>query len=111
MMRKFYAFLILLSIAYSGSLFAQSGAGELRGKVQDAKTKEGIPFAAVIVETNGSQVAAQQTDFDGNFVIKPILPGKYDVRVKIIGYNERVLSGVIITSNKQTYVNPDLSAN
>ena len=111
MMRKFYAFLILLSIAYSGSLFAQSGAGELRGKVQDAKTKEGIPFAAVIVESNGSQVAAQQTDFDGNFVIKPILPGKYDVRVKIIGYNERVINGVFVTSNKQTYVNPDLTAN
>lgn len=110
MMRKFYAFLILLSIAYSGSLFAQSGAGELRGKVQDVKTKEGIPFAAVIVESSGSQVAAQQTDFDGNFVIKPIPPGKYDVRVKIIGYNDRLISGVIITSNKQTYVNPDLSA-
>lgn len=110
MMRKFYAFLILLSIAYSGSLYAQSGAGELRGKVQDAKTKEGIPFAAVIVESNGSQVAAQQTDFDGNFVIKPIPPGKYDVLVKIIGYNNRVINGVIITSNKQTYVNPDLSA-
>ncbi len=110
MMRKFYAFLILLSIAYSGSLFAQSGAGELRGKVQDAKTKEGVPFAAVIVESNGSQVAAQQSDFDGNFVIKPIPPGKYDVRVKIIGYNDRVINGVIITSNKQTYVNPDLSS-
>ncbi len=111
MMRKFYAFLILLSIAYSGSLFAQSGAGELRGKVQDAKTKEGIPFAVVIVESNGSQVAAQQSDFDGNFVIKPIPPGKYDVRVKIINYNERVVNGVIITSNKQTYLNPDMSSN
>jgi len=110
MMRKFYAFLILLSIAYSGSLFAQSGAGELRGKVQDAKTKEGIPFAAVIVESKGSQVAAQQTDFDGNYVIKPIPPGTYEVRVKIIGYNDRVFNGVIITSNKQTYVNPDLVA-
>ncbi len=110
MMRKFYAFLLLLSIAYSGSLFAQSGAGELRGKVQDAKTKEGIPFAAVIVEQSGSQVAAQQTDFDGNFVIKPIPPGKYDVRVKIIGYNDRLINGLIITSNKQTYQNFDMSA-
>lgn len=110
MMRKFYAFLLLLSIAYSGSLFAQSGAGEFRGKVQDAKTKEGIPFAAVIVEQSGSQVAAQQTDFDGNFVIKPIPPGKYDVRVKIIGYNDRLINGVIITSNKQTYQNFDMSA-
>jgi hypothetical protein len=103
MMRKFYAFLLLLSIAYSGSLFAQSGAGELRGKVQDAKTKEGIPFAAVIVEQSGSQVAATQADFDGNFVIKPIQAGKYDVRVKIIGYNDNLVNGLIITSNKQTY--------
>jgi hypothetical protein len=110
MMRKFYAFLLLLSIAYSGSLFAQSGAGELRGKVQDAKTKEGIPFAAVIVEQSGSQIAAQQTDFDGNFVIKPIPPGKYDVRVKIIGYNDRLINGLIITSNKQTYQNFDMAA-
>ena len=54
MMRKFYAFLVLVLIASSGSLYAQSGAGELRGKVQDVKTKEGIPFAAVIVEQAGS---------------------------------------------------------
>lgn len=110
MMRKFYAFLVLVFIASSGSLFAQSGAGELRGKVQDVKTKEGIPFAAVIVEQAGSQVAAQQSDFDGNFVIKPIPPGKYDVRVKIIGYNDRLINGVIITANKQTYQNFDMSA-
>ena len=110
MMRKFYAFLILLSIAYSGSLFAQSGAGELRGKVQDAKTKEGIPFAVVLLESGGSQVGQTQSDFDGNYVIKPIPPGKYDVRVKIIGYNDNVTNGVIITSNKQTYLNPSLSS-
>ncbi len=108
MMRKFYAFLILLSIAYSGSLFAQSGAGELRGKVQDAKTKEGIPFAVVLLESGGSQVGQTQSDFDGNYVIKPIPPGKYDVRVKLIGYNDNVTNGVIITSNKQTYLNPSL---
>lgn len=108
-MRKFYAFLILLFIAYSGSLKAQSGAGELRGKVQDVKTKEGVPFAVVIVESGGSQVGTQQTDFDGNYVIKPIPPGKYDVRVKIIGYNDRLINGVIITSNKQTYLNPDMT--
>ena len=109
MMRKFYAFLILLSIAFSGSLFAQSGAGELRGKVQDAKKKEGIPFAVILVESNGSRVGQTQSDFDGNYVIKPIPPGKYDVRVKLIGYYDRVINGVIITSNKQTYVNPDLT--
>lgn len=108
MMRKFYAFLILLSIAYSGSLFAQSGAGELRGKVQDAKTKQGIPGAVVIVEQSGSQIAVQPSDVDGNFVIKPITPGKYDVRIKSLGYNDNVTGDVIITSNKQTYIYPKL---
>src|SRR5574343_735756 len=110
MMRKFYAFLILSIIVLSNNLYAQSGPGELRGKVIDSKTKEGLPFAAVVVEQSGSQVAYTTADFDGNFIIKPITPGKYDVRVKIIGYNERLINGVIITSNRQTYLNPDLVA-
>ena len=109
-MRKFYAFLVLLTITIGQAAFAQSGAGELRGKVVDSKTKEGVPFAGVIVELNGTQVAAQQTDFDGNYVIKPISPGKYDVRVEIIGYSKRIINGVIVNSNKQTYVNPDIAA-
>ncbi len=87
---------------------AQQSSGELRGKVVDSKTKEGLPFAAVVVEQEGSQVAFATADFDGNYIIKPITPGKYDVRVKIIGYNERLINGVIITSGKQTYLNPDL---
>ena len=109
MIRKFYAFLVLLTITIGQAAIAQSGAGELRGKVVDAKTKEGVPFAGVIVELNGTQVAAQQTDFDGNYVIKPISPGKYDVRVEIIGYSKRIINGVIINSNRQTYVNPDIA--
>ncbi len=108
MMRKFYTFLILSFIALSNTASAQSGAGELRGTVKDSKSKEGVPFAAVVVESQGSQVAFTQTDFDGNYVIKPITPGKYDVRVTIIGYNQRVINNVVITSNKQTYLNPDL---
>ncbi len=101
-MRKIYLFLLLFTVALSGSLFAQSGAGELRGKVADNVTNDGVPFAIVTVELNGTQVGYQQTDFDGNFSIKPINPGKYDVKVKIIGYNERVVNGVIVTSNKAT---------
>lgn len=109
-MRKFYAFLILSIIVLSNNLMAQQSSGELRGKVIDSKTKEGLPFAAVVVEQGGSQVAFATADFDGNYIIKPITPGKYDVRVKIIGYNERLINGVIITSGKQTYLNPDLVA-
>ena len=61
MIRKFYAFLVLLTITIGQAAIAQSGAGELRGKVVDAKTKEGVPFAGVIVELNGTQIAALAT--------------------------------------------------
>ncbi len=110
MMRKFYLFLVLFTIALSGSLYAQSGSGELRGKVVDTKTKEGVPFAGVIVEMNGRQVAAQQSDFDGNYSIKPLAPGTYSVRVKMVGYNERLINGVEVSANRQSYLNPDLVA-
>lgn len=111
MIRKIYLFLVLFILGFSSSLLAQIGTGELRGKVIDNNTNEGVPFAAVIVELNGSQVAAQQSDFEGNYSIKPISPGKYDVRIKIIGYNERVINGVTISANKQTYLDPKVTPN
>lgn len=107
-MIRIYLFLTLFFLALSGRVLAQSSSGELRGKVTDNNKAE-VPFAAIIVELNGSQVAVAQSDFDGNYSIKPLAPGKYDVRVKILGYNEWVQRGVLVTANKQTYLEPKLS--
>jgi outer membrane receptor protein involved in Fe transport len=110
MMRKIYLLIFLLSSLVI-TTYGQMGSGELRGKVTDNSTKEGVPFAVVVMEQNGIQIASVQTDFDGNYSIKPIPPGKYDLKIKIIGYNDRTINGIIVTSNKQAYVNPEMTSN
>ncbi len=96
-MKKFSLLLISTLALMVGTSFAQTG--ELKGTIKDAATKEPVPFAAVIVESGGSQVAGTKTDFDGNFSIKPLTPGSYDVRVTIIGYSTTLDKGVIIKAN------------
>ncbi|NNC82837.1 MAG: TonB-dependent receptor plug domain-containing protein, partial [Flavobacteriales bacterium] len=89
---------------------AQTGAGTLKGKVTDASNGEPLPFANVVVLAGETQVGGGATDFDGNFTIKPIPPGSYNVKCVFVGYNPRVISGVIIKGDKITFQDFALSA-
>lgn len=89
---------------------AQVGVGTLQGTVKDKKTGETLPFVSVVVENKGTRVAGGQTDFDGNYTIKPIDPGTYDVIVSYVGYQPMKQTGVVINSNKITFLNIDLSS-
>jgi len=89
-------------------VFAQSGA--LKGKVIDKATKEPIPFTNVIVEMGGSQTGGTTSDFDGNFTIKPLTPGKYDIKASYVGYKPMMIRGFIIKSDQNAYQNIELEA-
>ncbi len=98
---------VLLSVF---SANAQVGSGTLQGTVKDKKTGEALPFVSVIVENRGTRVASGSSDFDGNFRITPIEPGTYDVTVSFVGYQPQKLSGVLVNSNKITFINPELTS-
>ena len=68
----------------SGVAFAQSGS--LKGKIIDKNTGETLPFVNVVVERNGSQSGGTATDFDGQYIIKPLDPGTYTIKASYIGY-------------------------
>ena len=87
----------LLVFSFAAAGFAQSGT--LKGQITDKNKKEGLPFVNVVVELNGSLIAGGTTDFDGNFVIKPIPPGKYNVKASSVGYAPIELQGIVITSD------------
>src|SRR5690349_12487489 len=97
-------------IIATSSALAQVGSGTLQGVVKDKKTGEPLPFVSVVVENRGTRVAGGQTDFDGNYTIKPIEPGTYDVTVSYVGYQPMKQTGVIINSNKITFLNPELTS-
>lgn len=78
---------ILISIFSIPILYGQN-AGSLKGRVLDAKTKETIPSANVYLEVNGSKTGTT-TDNKGNFTIKPLPSGTYQVFVSYVGYNTK----------------------
>ncbi len=78
--------------------------GAIRGIVIDRETQEPIPFVNIIVEISGSMVAGNASDFDGNFIIKPITPGKYDIKATAIGYKPILMKGLVVFGNRITFI-------
>src|SRR5215813_13377722 len=101
-MKKIYAFVVLTSFCFT-KLLAQTG--ELQGRAYDQSTKEGIPFANVVLEQNGAQKGYGQTDDNGNYSIKPIVPGTYDVKVGYLGYQPVIIKAVQIVSDRISFQN------
>ena len=106
MFNKLYLLLAGL-IFTSSSILAQSGS--LEGKITDKNTGETVPFANVVAERNGNQIAGVTTDFDGNYTIKPLDPGTYDLIVSFVGYGQVTLEGIVVSSNKITFRDVQLS--
>ncbi len=93
----------------SALVFSQTGSGTLKGKITDKTTKEPIPFANVVVEVGGVQVGGSTSDFDGNFLIKPVPPGKADLKASYVGYTPFIFKGVIVFADKIQFQNIELT--
>ena len=88
-------------------LFAQQGA--LKGKVIDKETKEPIPFANIVLENNGTMTGGATSDFDGNYQIKPIPPGKYSLKATYIGYKTVIVNGMAISADKTRFYDIEMT--
>ncbi|MGY8916939.1 MAG: carboxypeptidase regulatory-like domain-containing protein, partial [Flavobacteriales bacterium] len=95
---------------FASTGLAQVGSGTLKGKVSDFDSGEPLPFASVVLFLNGNQVSGTNTDFDGEYTIKPISPGTYDVLLSFVGYQPKRITGVRINANKIHFVNAEISA-
>ncbi|MBI4947176.1 MAG: carboxypeptidase-like regulatory domain-containing protein [Bacteroidetes bacterium] len=100
-MRKKIYTAILVALTTGTAALAQSGA--LKGRVIDAANSEGVSFANVQLEQGGSAIAKTVADIDGNFTIKPITPGKYDLKAAAVGFQPLLMTGVLIGGDRTTY--------
>lgn len=97
--------LLTIGLVLTANLLVFSQSGTLRGKVIDKDTKEAIPFVNIIVELGGTQAGGTTSDFDGNYTIKPITPGRYDIKATYVGYKPIMIRGVVIKSDQITFEN------
>ena len=74
-------------------------AQAIRGDVKDAESLIGLPGATVVV-VGSDPVIGTVTDAEGRFALTGLPPGRIALRVRMIGYEEQMLSGLVLTSAK-----------
>jgi hypothetical protein len=108
MIRKLYfSFLSLLFVC--GNLISQNTNGGIKVLLKDKTNGEAIPFANVVAYQGGVQVGVATTDMDGYATIKPLAPGKYDVKGVYIGYQAQEMKGINVGESKTSYITIELS--
>lgn len=92
---RLLSFACLLTWLVGNTLSAQT----IRGVVRDKITESPLPGALVdlpdLTEPRGAV-----TDVEGVFVIKDLAPGRYQVRVRYLGFDDEVLPDVLVTTGK-----------
>ncbi len=100
MTRTLRNLLLFIFTGLSGSAFAQ----EIGGRVLDEK-KEPLPSAVVQVYQGGTLRGGNVTDYDGNYTVKPLEPGTYDVLVLYSGYDSILVQNVRVNPGATTPLN------
>ena len=85
------------------SVAVAKGAGTLKGRILDKETNEPIPFANVLIYSGTKMLTGVTSDFDGNYTIKPIASGYYDIKVSYIGYTAVTVNSVRIQPDMITF--------
>ncbi len=88
-----YYFVLFLTLGIVTHLFAQKQTGSIRGKVTDTETGEPLIGANVFLKQTGQGTV---TDLDGNFVLRDVPPGPYDVECTYLGYKKQRVVGVVV---------------
>jgi hypothetical protein len=104
-MKKLSLFVLsILLISLSSRLSAQN-TGTLKGTVTDSKTGEPLIGATVVLE--GTSTGAS-TNLEGNYTIKDIEVGSYNIQCSFIGYVTQTKYNVVIRSTGNIDINFEL---
>lgn len=105
-MKTFTAIILLMTAAFAS--IAQT-SGELRGQFKNERGQP-VDFAAVVVFSGETQIAATTTDEKGYYIIKPINAGTYTVKVQHMNYQRLVIENVVVGTTKTKYLEEVLLA-
>lgn len=102
--------LLALMVIMAQYTQAQQTYGEIRGNIKNDQ-KEVVPFATIKIMQGGNLIGGTESDADGNYHFKPLLPSLYDVVVMEAGHKSKQISNVKVIPNEPTYLNIKLQAN
>ena len=94
---KLKLFTTLVVVLFTKIVFSQNSS--IKGKVIDEKTGETLPGAVVLIK--GTTIGGN-SDLDGLFSIGNVVPGTYSLECRLISYNTKILTNVVVKSGEPT---------
>ena len=105
MMKKIL--LLIISIAFQTTLFAQPYTQTIRGRVTDKATQQPMPGANIIVLDTGLAKGAV-TDADGWFKLDNIALGRVSIDISFVGYRHVTNHNLFLISGKEMILTIEL---
>ncbi|MEO6687137.1 MAG: carboxypeptidase-like regulatory domain-containing protein, partial [Dyadobacter sp.] len=92
--------LLLLSVS-----LAFAGPGTIRGVIKDAKTKDALIGATIMIE--GTQIGAA-ADVEGNFTLANVPVGTHKVIISFVSYKTKEIPNVRVESGNTTVIDTEM---
>jgi len=80
----------------------------IRGTVIDRDSKVTLPGASVVI-VGSDPIIGTATDIEGNFILENVIVGRHDIKVTFIGYEDAVLTEVLLGSANELVLNISIS--
>ncbi|MGI8893590.1 MAG: TonB-dependent receptor plug domain-containing protein [Bacteroidia bacterium] len=100
---------VLVVLLFSVTTALSQTSGEIRGQFKNEKG-EPVEFAAVVVFSGETHIAATTTNEKGFYVIKPINAGTYKVEVRHLNYQNLIINNVVVSNNSAKYLDETMLA-
>ena len=101
-MTKKSKLIALIALMYPILLMAQP-VGNIRGVVTDGASGQTLPYVSVIV-LNSNPVLGATTDEDGNFSLRNLPIGRYDIECSFVGFEPSVFREILVTSAREVFL-------
>ncbi|MDX9883236.1 MAG: TonB-dependent receptor [Prolixibacteraceae bacterium] len=92
---------------FTAIAFAQNPGQVIKGKVTDVVTEMPLPGATVVIQDSSPQIGTI-TDENGDFRLWNIKPGRYNIMVSFIGYENYLFREILVGSGKEVILNAGL---
>ena len=106
-MKKILFLLTVFSAVVFQTATAQTFTQTIRGKVIDVDSKSPVIGASVVLLNSETFIAAA-SDENGNFRLEKVPVGRQAVKITSIGFEDAVLSNIIVTSGKEVVLTAEL---
>jgi len=106
MKNKIFTLIIALSIAYISN--SQTTTQIIRGKITDSESKFPLIGATVVIISEEPSPKGAASDYEGNYRIDKVSLGRKKLKISYVGYKDRFMDDIILTSAKEMILNIEL---